>query len=135
MSERPDYDAHHAANVGREQALRSLEEAWRRGTIRSKTRQLEVVCRGDHRLAEVFPSGHGPLAIAQQRRYEASPDAPVYGPHKYVSRGRVVVTMLAGLADQQVLVAECACTEARIPVGWLRSQLARKRRRVVAPAA
>jgi len=87
MNRRADYDAHHAANVGRQQALRSLEEAWKRGTKRSKLRQLEVVCPADHLLVEVFPSSHGPLAIAKQRRHGASPGAPVYGPHKYVSRG------------------------------------------------
>jgi hypothetical protein len=126
-----DYDAHRAANIGRQQALRSLGEAFKRGTRRSKLRQLVVVCPADHLLLEVFPTSDGPLVIARQRRHEPSPGSPVYGPHRYVSRARAVTTMLAGLGDQQTLTAECGCREAPVPVGWLRARLAGKNRRVM----
>jgi len=42
-----------------------------------------------------------------------------------------VTTMLDGLADQQTMTAECGCREARVPIGWLRTRLAGKKRRVV----
>ena len=126
-----DYDAHRAANIGRQQALQSLGEAFKRGTRRSKLRLLAVVCPADHLLLEVFPTCHGPLAIARQRRYEPSPGSPVYGPHRYVSRARAVTTMLAGLGARQTLTAECSCREVRVQVGWLRARLAGKNRRVM----
>lgn len=89
--------------------------AMRRGTTRSRMRVLDIACRNNHRLAEVFGAGeHAVLFV------EGMGAVALHEVHR-------------PLEETLSLRAQCRCSTSPIPINWIERQLALGRRRAIWP--
>lgn len=94
--------------------LRPLQEAFKRGTKRSRVRLLAIVCEKGHLLLEVFPSNAGPVILHQTRSIVATTEG-VFLERKSSRRGLIQKAELLAQRNQSVPV-NCRCHEEMMSV-------------------
>ncbi len=110
------------------------------GARLSRFRRLDVACPCSHRLAEVLRTTAGDVMLGRTRSSELVPilvelredGADLEGAIDVDrSRGRLVAVRLHEAPDEGAVEVQCECSTARLPVTWLREQIASGRRRIV----
>jgi hypothetical protein len=115
-----------------------LAEALRRGTKRSKLRVLDIACPHDHRLAEVFRTPMGLVAMGLTARgFEDVTPGVVHPPGRsrdVVEAGRVVDTPPGITATTGGrLRVQCACRAESIDAASVLAQIEAGRHRMIWP--
>jgi hypothetical protein len=114
-------------------ALAPLFDAIRRGTKRSKLRQLAIVCPEEeegHVLVEVFPTAAGSYAVWKQKGITQTPESR--RAWRGIFRGRPELRWLAVPVEvDQLLGGFCRHEGHEVTTAEIRAHLAAGRRRVV----
>jgi hypothetical protein len=100
--------------------LAAVLAAIKAGAKRSKFRLLDIACKKQHRLAEVYATGAGPVLLGFGRlaRWEDGVGKDGFG-----------AVPMSELGYMSGVWFQCRCTSQDVHANWIRVQLEQKRRR------